>query len=142
MVNVENSASTTVIKPTRNYKREVEKQTSLQKDDPAMGFIQMELCTNNPVAFVPLPEFITLLRLAIQSQDFCTGSTNTKTTIEMRLGLRMLMGEDVGRDMWEPFPWHFTLEHLGPFVACIYHRMHAEVRMLNTTGLPDVESDR
>ena len=140
MVNVENIVDSAPVaaKPTRNYQRELEKLAKTAKSSPAISDIEMALATSNPVAALPFDEFVSLLRLAIQSHEFSTGSTSTRTSIEMRLGLSMLTSGKFDRPMYEPFNWAASIELLGPFLAFIYQRMHAEVRMLNTVDLPQM----
>lgn len=128
----------TVVKPVRNYQRELEKLAAPGKNSPPACNIELELATRNPVSALPFNEFVSLLRLAIESHDFGNGCANTKTTIEMRLGLSMLVGGKFDRAMPQPFDWSASIQLLGPFLAFIYQRMHAEVRMLDTVELPEM----
>jgi hypothetical protein len=92
-------------KPTRHLQRELESFVKKNKGDPAIGDIELSLATGNPVSCLGLEDFITLLRVAIENHDFATGSSNTKTVIEMRMGLRILMGEQVSHPVFSPFDW-------------------------------------
>lgn len=123
-------------KPTRHFSRELEKLA--EKEDPAhtISDIELALATSNPVVRLSLPDFIMLLRVAVESHDFATGNSRTKTILEMRLGLRMLQGETIYQAMPDAFNWNASFKVLGPFLAFIYQRMHAEVQMMSNVELP------
>lgn len=138
MVNVENIDAPAPTKPSRHYQRELKTLVEKDKSHPGILDIELILATENPVVNLSLDEFITVLRMAIQSHDFGTGSANTKTVIEMRWGLDSLMGKPMTPRFFEPFDWEASLNLLGPFVAFIYQRMHAEIRMLDPVPLPEM----
>ena len=123
-------------KPARHLQRELQNLVKTNKCDPAIGNMELLLATGNPVSGLSLKDFITVLRVAIDSHDFATGSTTTKTAIEMRLGLRILMGEQVAHPVFAPFNWDASFKLLGPFPAFVYQRMHAEIKMRGSLELP------
>ena len=127
---------TNSLPPQRNYKNELELLAKKDKAHPGIAEIELALATGNPVGAMPLDAFIDLLALVVHSTDFCVGRAKTKTAFEMRLGLCMLMGEKTDRALGEPFDWASSIEFLGPFVAFIYQRMHAEVRQRDVLHLP------
>lgn len=125
-----------MIKPTRHLQRELENLVKTKKCDSAIGDVELLLASGNPVSGLGLKDFISLLRLAIESHDFATGRANTKTVIEMRMGLRILMGAKVLHPVFAPFDWDASIKLLGPFLAFVYQRMHAEIKMLESLELP------
>ena len=50
--------------------------------------------------------------------------------------MEILMGDAVDHPVFTPFNWDASFKLLGPFLACIYQRLHAEVRMLGALELP------
>ena len=123
-------------KPTRHLSHELEKLAKNEKNSHTINDIELTLATKNPLACLRLPDFITLLRVAIESHDLATGSSRTKTMLEMRLGLRMLQGETIYQVMPDAFNWDASFKVLGPFLAFIYQRMHPEVQMMSSVELP------
>ena len=116
----------------RNYAREL--ATLAKKEDCSAEIQELEtaLALNNPIAKLSFDEFLTMLKLVVQTDDFVTGSTNTKTSMDMRLGLRLFAGENIPDHRLDPFSWNDVLNLKDPFFACVYQRMIAEVRLLDT----------
>ena len=135
------ATSTGLTKPTRSFVIELETITKNKGPVSAMNELEMALAASNPITTLNLTDFLTVLQLAVQTQDFTTGSANTKTVIEMRRGLRILMGEKVSGPVSSPFSWAASVKLLGPFLACIYQRMHAELQLVDALELPQISAD-
>lgn len=104
--------------------------------------LHMELALMSPIGSLPRDVFLQLLRATVESHWLATGNQPAKTFMEMKAGLDMLVnGAPPARILTdsEPFDWEGSLSLLGPLTAFIYQRMHAEVRLVNRLGLPELD---
>lgn len=110
-------------------------------DTVQMQELHMELALMNPIGSLPRDVFLQLLRATVESHCLATGNQPTKTFMEMKAGLDVLVnGGHPARILTdsEPFDWEGSLHLLGPLTAFIYQRMHAEVRLVNRLALPEL----
>lgn len=113
----------------------------LRKGDPRRLDIAMLLTSRHPVMALPFDAFVASLRLAVESNLVVFGRHKTKTFIEMSRGLARLDGSDktpFPESM--PFDWEPSIELLGPMVAGLYIRMHAELQLLRPLPLPNLDT--
>lgn len=119
--------------------RNLKKKTPL--DTVQMEELHMELLLRSPIGALPRDAFLQLLRATVEAHWLATGDQPTKTYLEMKAGLEVLVtGAAPTRILTdtEPFDWEGSLNLLGPLTAFIYQRMHAEVRLATSASLPDL----
>ena len=120
--------------------RDLKKKLPL--DMVQMHELHMELAVMSPITALSRDVFLQLLRAKVESHWLATGNQPAKTFMEMKAGLDMLVnGAPPARILTdsEPFDWEGSLSLLGPLTAFIYQRMHAEVRLVNRLGLPELD---
>ena len=111
-------------------------------DTVQMDELHMELAMKSPIGSLPRDVFLQILRATVESHRLATGNQPTKTFIEMKAGLDVLVNGAPPASILKntgPFDWEGSLSLLGPLTAFIYQRMHAEVRLINSASLPDLD---